>query len=288
MIDSLTPEQIAKFDYYKDKWINIGLNTDPCDFEASKAHARQAYEYAGLVCPEEFFLADSPKQAIEMIYERYKPDNKNDIVEATMFGNQEACWLSYYDFMLNELNIEACRPITGLMKLAETCGWWHGFEDAVFFQHRPLELHLENNVLHNESGPAVLYRDGYALYSINGHTVTEQIVMRPETLTISQIDGETNSDIQSIMIDRYGWPKYLKVINAKCIDTRDNDVEGTKEALYATPKHGKRLVVTCTTGRMFVLGVPDNITKCDKAQSWMGPQELVNTKVKSFNVIART
>ena len=112
--------------------------------------------------------------------------------------------------------------------------------------------------------------------------------MRPETLTVSQIDGETNGDIQSIMIDRYGWPKYLKVINAKCIDTRDNDVEGTKEALYSTPKHGKRLVVTCTTGRMFVLGVPDNITKCDKAQSWMGPQELVNTKVKKFNVIART
>jgi hypothetical protein len=34
------------------------------------------------------------------------------------------------------------QPIMGLMKLAETCGWWHGYEDAVFFQHRPTELHL--------------------------------------------------------------------------------------------------------------------------------------------------
>ena len=90
MIDSLTPEQISKFDFYKNKWINIGLSTEPCDFEASKAHAREAYSYAELTCPEEFFLADSPKHAIDMIYERYKPDNKNDIVEATVFGNQEA------------------------------------------------------------------------------------------------------------------------------------------------------------------------------------------------------
>ena len=290
MIDSLTDKNIEMLDYYKDKWTNIGLDTEPCDFEASKEAARQAYKYADCVCPEVFFLADSPKHAVDMIYERYKHEieGKNEIVEATMFGNQEACWLSYYDYMLNELEIKACEPITGLMNLAGVCGWWHAFEDAIFFQHKPIELHLKDNVLHNESGPAVLYRDGYALYAINGHTVTEQIVMRPETLTIAQIDKETNADIQSIMIDRFTWTRFLKEIGAECIDFRKNEIEGTREALYMTPKHGKRLLVNCPTGRIFTKSVADHIKTCEAAQRWMGPDELINSKVKTVNVIART
>lgn len=289
MITELTPEQESRFEFYRNKWINIGLNTDPCDFETSKKYAKMCYESVGLVCPDKFLVADSPVHAIEIIKELYPEANANEALGTMMFGNQDGYWLSYYDYMLNELGIKECEKLVGLIKLAESCGWWSAFEDAVVLQHRPIEIHMNNNVLHNESGPSVKYRDNYCVWSINGHTVTEQIVMKPETLTVSQIDQETNADIQSIMIDRLGWTNFLRMINAKCLDFRDNEVEGTKEALYQTPKHGNRLVVNCPTGRIFCKGVPDNVNTCEASQKWLGvdvAQKWLKNKV--VNVLART
>jgi hypothetical protein len=114
--------------------------------------------------------------------------------------------------------------------------------------------------------------------------------MEPESLTVSQIDNQSNADIQSIMIDRLGWTNFLRMINAKCLDFRTNEVEGTKEALYQTPKHGNRLVVNCPTGRIFCKGVPDNVKTCETAQIWLGVEVAQNVlgKKTKVNVLART
>jgi hypothetical protein len=39
-IESLTPEQEAKFPEYVEKWTKIGLNCDPCDFVCG-SHPKQ-------------------------------------------------------------------------------------------------------------------------------------------------------------------------------------------------------------------------------------------------------
>jgi hypothetical protein len=128
--------------------------------------------------------------------------------------------------------------------------------------------------------------------------MTEQIVMRPETLTIEQIHGEQNSDIQAIMIDRFGWPRYLEETGASLLDHRKNEVENTLESLFATDSYGLRLMVTCPTGRVFVKGLPSNagVTNCDEAQRWLGGDFDASAKASGkpkgnkpvFNVIGRT
>ena len=67
------------------------------------------------------------------------------------------------------------------------------------------------------------------------------------------------------------------------LDARSNEVENTKEALFATRSFGGRLVVTCPTGRVFVLGVPSQVTSCEQAQKWLG-----NENEEKINVIGRT
>ena len=139
-----------------------------------------------------------------------------------------------------------------------------------------------NDRLHREDGPAWISPDGRQMWYINGVYVTEQIVMHPETLTVDQIKKETNSECRAIMVERFGWLRYLQESDAQLIDKRDNVIENTKEALYKG-LGDRRLVVTCPTGRVFVLGVPSQITSCEQAQKWLG-----NEGRKKINVIGRT
>jgi hypothetical protein len=144
------------------------------------------------------------------------------------------------------------------------------------------KLWFINGQLHREEGPAIEWADGNKEWYLNDVLVTEQIVLKPKTITLAQIRKSNNNEVRSIMIERYGWQRYLVDINAQVIDKRDNAIENTKEALFATGELGNRLVVTCPTGRVFTLGVPSDAKTCEEAQKWLG-----NASAK-INVIGRT
>jgi hypothetical protein len=159
--------------------------------------------------------------------------------------------------------------------LATTCGWvwWH--ENVCAISDRPESITRNaNGRLHNEAGPSMRYRDGWSLWTIDGIAVDEQIVMMPDTQTIKQINSENNADVKSIRITRFGWPRYLKETKSKVIHERHNDVEGTYEALFSSPDGSRRLVATCPTGRVFAMGVPNEIETCEQAQNWLGGEPL--------------
>ena len=199
-----------------------------------------------------------------------------------VYGAHDANWLAFFDFFRTECGLECTALLSGLVELAKNCGWWAPYKNVCILQHRHSEVHFDDDKrLHNDSGMAVKYRDGFGVWSIHGVRVDEQIVMRPETQSVEQIDSEQNQDIRSIRIDRFGWPRYLKESGSTCVDFRDNEIEGTKEALYAT-KHGdKRLVATCATGRVFAMGVPSQVRTCEAAQEWLAGG-------KKFRLVART
>jgi len=286
MIEKLTPEQEAKFPEYVEKWLNVGLSTEPIDFEKCKKYAIEAYENAELTPPKKFYMAESPMSAIKLIKSLTDEEiSESSIFNEMMYGNHDASWLSFCDFMVNEVGVTDCERVDCLVGLAHHCGWWSAYEECAVFQDRPKEIHFdEEKLLHNESGPAIYYRDGFSIWSIHGKRVTEQIVMRPETLTLHQIDSESDLDLRAIMLERYGWENYLEDTNAKCLDYRDNLIENTKEALYISD-NGNRMVVSCPTGRVFSLGVPDDIKTCEEAQIWLGNDTDSEVKI---NVIART
>jgi len=285
MIEQLTEEQKEKMPQYVETWTQIGLSCEPSDFEKCKKFAKMAYTAADLPEPSKFVLVDSPKSAVKELREVLPNVKDTSIFTEMMYGNHDAGWLSFYDFMINEVGVTGCENIEGLIGIAKNCGWWSAYDDIVVFQHRPKEIHLDDNgEIHNEEGPAILYRDGYAVWGISGKRVTEQIIMAPETMTIKQISSEADLDLRSIMIDRFGWSNYLEQSNSTCIDSRDNIIENTKEALYKS-EFGNRMVVSCPTGRVFALGVPGSIGSCSEAAAWLGSEE--DSEV-SVNVIART
>ena len=194
-----------------------------------------------------------------------------------------------------ECYLTGCRDVLGLsLRVHESYQAWEslaylsGFRwlhsKFVMVCRKPVSLKtvLEGNVYlpHCNDGPSHQWADGWSLWHLRGIAVDEQIVMRPDTQTVKQINADNNEERRAIRIDRFGWPRYLKETNATLLDHRHNQVENTKEALVATRGHG-RLIVTCPTGRVFALGVPSEAKTCEQAQNWLGGG-------KKRNVIART
>ena len=64
-IENLTNEDVAQFDVYVNKWLDIGLSTAPADFESAKEAVCRAYVVAGLKAPSKFYTAQSPIDAIK-------------------------------------------------------------------------------------------------------------------------------------------------------------------------------------------------------------------------------
>ena len=145
-----------------------------------------------------------------------------------------------------------------------------------FISQKPTEIHWDANrqFLHNESGPSVLYSDGWSVWTVDGIPVDEQIVMNPDTQTLKQIDSDGNADRKAIRIRRFGWPRYLKETGAELRHESKNYVTGCPEALYRTKDGIQRLVVVCPTGRTFSLGIPPEIDTCEAAQRWLGPPNI--------------
>jgi hypothetical protein len=63
MITELTQEQVSKFPEYVDKWLKIGLSTEPLDFDNAKKEVVRAYKIAGLKPPKYFYHFKSPYEA---------------------------------------------------------------------------------------------------------------------------------------------------------------------------------------------------------------------------------
>jgi hypothetical protein len=60
MIEKLTEEQEKLLPTYRDKWMAIGLSTEPADHTAAEKACREAYIVAGLEPPKKIIWADSP------------------------------------------------------------------------------------------------------------------------------------------------------------------------------------------------------------------------------------
>jgi hypothetical protein len=71
-----------------------------------------------------------------------------------------------------------------------------------------------NNRLHDESGPAVSWRDGTTLYYWHGLRVYKQIIEAPETLSTEQIFNEANSEVRRVMIERFGFERMVTACSA--------------------------------------------------------------------------
>jgi len=59
-IEKLTNEDIARLPVVRDKWLKIGLSTEPTDRSMAEVAIKKSYNLAGLKDPKFFIWLDSP------------------------------------------------------------------------------------------------------------------------------------------------------------------------------------------------------------------------------------
>ena len=209
-IEALTPDQEARMDEWRQRWLRIGLSTEPADREQAVQGVRAAYARAGLDPPRIIIWLDSPLAGCIASYMLAQVGAQvRDQVRAAGYGQHDAGWLSLYSFFADVLGLPI--DVKGLAQVAAASGWWWPRTGSVVLTERPKELYRDDwGRLHNPSGPALLYPDGFAVYAVGGTRVPGLIIESPEKITPQLINGEANLEIRRIMIDQFGPDSYMR------------------------------------------------------------------------------
>ncbi|MFE7338280.1 DUF6745 domain-containing protein [Streptomyces griseus] len=119
-----------------------------------------------------------------------------------VLGQHDAAWLAAFDGRGDRL--------TGLAEVARNAGWWWPYENAVVISERPDVLHRdEAGRLDHGEGPALAYGDGFALHAWRGMPVPAAFLAELSSLTPERIRAEENAELRRVMLEYYGYDRYL-------------------------------------------------------------------------------
>ena len=155
------------------------------------------------------------------------------------------------------------------------CGNVHWLGSVVLFIASPVEARLDElGRPHCETGPAEVYRDGFARWCLQGVEVDADTVLRPHALTADRILAVANVEVQRLMLERFGWERLLAESGAVELD--DDPRFGTLFLVPSSYAHDQMRVVRLTnstpepdgTFRRYVLRVPPTTGSAREAVAW--------------------
>jgi len=312
-ITKITDEQKAQFQPWVDKWVAIGLSTEPADFDAATEAALKGYSFANLDRPKVVLRMASPYAAtiggalaVGLLSElrKTKPQVEQQVWQqveqqvrqrvASGFFNYGiyslwSSWAAYVSFFRDVMGWDD--PILEKFTVDETliksCGWtwWH--EDVLVISDRPEHIDRDDEGrLHSPIRKAIEYRDGWGFCAWHGVVIPSEWIERKESITPEIALTWQNIEQRRAACEIVGWAKILQKLNAKTIDA-DDDPEIGELLEVNLPDAGRNrfLRVKCGTGREFALAVPPDVNTALEASAWTYGLE---NDVKSYIPEVRT
>jgi len=270
VIEDLTPAQEAQLEVYYRKWVDIGLSAKPTTPEMRKKAEEciaTIYQAEGLAIPE-FEWVKSPMAGAKRAKEI---EGKEAAVTSSCgYGAHDANWLSFYDYMLNELGIEECKELVPLMELATVSGWWWPYEGLCVLSELPVECHINaKDDLHKDGGAAIVYADGFKLYSLNGVEVPEYIAVTPsDKLDPKDVLNEKNAEVRLQGVKKIGPKRLLETLGGRVVDEKTYDAGGTYQLVNVNWTDNDRLylkMVNPSTGETVIEPVHPECKNVDQA-----------------------
>ncbi|MFB8348473.1 DUF6745 domain-containing protein [Streptomyces niveus] len=192
------------------------------------------------------------------------PETRQLLLDAVL-GQHDAAWLAAFDGRGERL--------AGLAEVAAHAGWWWPYEKVTVVCERPVELHRdEAGRLDRGDGPALAYPDGFALYAWRGMPVPADFLAELTTLDPARIRTEENAELRRVMLEYYGYDRYLAESGAEPIGkdetgilwriALDDDEDVVMvEVVNSTPEPDG-------TSRTYWLRVPPNTRTAKEGVAW--------------------
>ena len=285
MLEKLSPEQERMMPHYVDKWLTIGLSTDRVDPVVATPAVIGMYKNGNLEAPEVVFTA-GPKAGYAEYVRRGGKADASSFFAGMVYSQHEAGWLGFYDFFLNETDVKNIESVKPLFEVAKTCGWIYCSREIAIVMDRPSVIKMDDqNRLHCENGPAILYPDGFTVYSWHGVRIPREWIQNKDSLTPAMALNWENTEQRRAACEILGWVNILKELDAKVIDEHEAAMIGTLlEVNIPDIGREKFLKVLCGTGREFAIPVPPNMNTALEANAWtfgMDPEELRDIEVRT-------
>ncbi|WP_432828319.1 DUF6745 domain-containing protein [Dactylosporangium sp. CA-092794] len=124
-----------------------------------------------------------------------------------------------------EAALHAVQRLAGLAGVARSSSWWWPYANVAILTDRPDALHRDNlGRLHAADAPALHYRDGYALHAWRGMPIPSDLVDRLAHLTYPQIAAERNAELRRVMVEHFGYDRYLREAGAQKVSEDESGV----------------------------------------------------------------
>jgi len=189
------------------------------------------------------------------------------------FGLHDAPWLATCDFF-SRIGVEWLSPVFPWMALARAgAGWWWPFSSVAIVTSAPSLLKRDpENRLHCETGPALAYPDGWAIWAIHGVAVPKKVVTNPQSLGVEEIIQEPDLAVRRVMLERFGYERFVREAALEPVqvdrfgrlyrlDLRWTEPIALVEVLNGTPEpNGSR--------RRYFLCVPPTVRSAHQAVAW--------------------
>lgn len=184
------------------------------------------------------------------------------------------CFLTMYRDLLNYGETKGIdfSKANHYIELIERSGPRYVHADFCIVSDRPVELNIDDRRrIHGESGPAIKWSDGTAVWAWHGFPVRQSVILGE--FTADDVRSEDNAEIRRIMAERMGHAKYYEAIGAKLIHEDEVPVRRgfsrmIKRALAEDDKGNRFLHASDgSTNRSYDMSVPPTAKTCKMAHT---------------------
>lgn len=274
MLEKLTDDQKSRIPAYVERYIGVGLCTDPMNQNAAKEAVLEMYKFAELPAPESVLFCPNPLLAAYAGNKRAKAldgEGGKTLLSAASCTSGAAKFAFLVEGCGIKIDAEPQRKT--LEKFIRNCGGAYLHGSFVIIYDRPAVLKIRNTdgvgILHCEDGPAIAWgRDtsgqydpnhpyGYAMYYFQGTRVPKEWIMdkpgddvEKRRARAAEILSCGNQEQLRAGCELIGWVPVLEALGMRVLDENPNPMLGklVEVDLPNAPK-SKFLIAKCGTGR---------------------------------------
>ncbi|GGN61966.1 hypothetical protein GCM10010112_19700 [Actinoplanes lobatus] len=191
-----------------------------------------------------------------------------------VYGQHDGAWLSTFEAAARVCpEADLMTNLAGLARVARHSGWWWAFERVAVLSERPVTLARDNvGRLHRGEGPAMEFTDGYGLWAWRGMPIPSDLAAELPSLTVDRVRRETNAEIRRVMLEHFGYERYLSEAGATQINS---DETGTLWLLHLPGDEPLVMVEVINstpepdgTSRVYWLRVPPQTRSAREGVAW--------------------